>query len=113
MAGDRNINFYGSGGAYNESIHVQGDFIQGDKVVGQDLKQAAADIQQLLLQLQTQYSPAEAQQTVAQELANRARQNPEYRRTLDRLFSYVATMEREYSNVSFLPDWLREWLLLD
>jgi hypothetical protein len=22
-------------------------------------------------------------------------------------------MEREYSNVSFLPDWLREWLLLD
>jgi hypothetical protein len=22
-------------------------------------------------------------------------------------------MEREYSDVSFLPDWLRKWLLLD
>lgn len=90
MAGDRNINF-GPGGTYNESIHVQGDFVQGNKFIGQDLKQAASDIHNLLCQLQIQYSPEEARQKAADELANQARNDPDRKRTLVQLASYIAT----------------------
>lgn len=72
MADNRNINF-SSGGTYNESVQVHGDFVQGNKLVSQDLSQAAADIRQLLNQLQNQYSPEEAQQKAANELVNQAK----------------------------------------
>ncbi|MCY7324150.1 MAG: hypothetical protein LH660_20695 [Phormidesmis sp. CAN_BIN36] len=89
MADNRNISF-GSGGTYNESIQVRGDFVQGNKLVSQDLNQAAADIGQLLHQLQGRYSPEEAQQKAADELVSQARKDPEAQKTLVKLGRYIA-----------------------
>ena len=64
------------GGNYNESIG--GNYIQGNYInLSQDLTQAAAQIQDLLTQLQTQGATVEtAQQKVAIDLANEAKANP-------------------------------------
>ncbi|HEY9669239.1 MAG TPA: hypothetical protein V6C91_20675, partial [Coleofasciculaceae cyanobacterium] len=76
MTGNHNINTGGGsynihtgGGNYNASISgnysesIAGNYIQGNYIrMSQDLSQAAAQIQQLLNQLQTtqQYSPEDA-----------------------------------------------------
>ena len=64
------------GGNYIESI--DGNYIQGNFInLSQDLTQAAAQIQDLLTQLQTQGATVEtAQQKVATDLANEAKANP-------------------------------------
>lgn len=95
MTGNHNINTGGGsynihtgGGNYNASISgnysesIAGNYIQGNYIrMSQDLSQAAAQIQQLLNQLQTtqQYSPEDAQQKVAEELATEAQINPSVR----------------------------------
>ena len=89
MSGDRII--HTGGGAYNESIHGDSINIQGNHInISQDLSQAAAQIQQLLNQLQTQgYSSAEAQQQVAQDLATQATNEPNTKTTLTKLGHYL------------------------
>jgi uncharacterized protein YjbI with pentapeptide repeats len=76
MSGDRNINM-GSGN-YNERI--EGNYVQGNYYAPeqkQTLAEAAAEIQQLLTQLQSQgCSPEEAQQQAANDLATKAKDNP-------------------------------------
>lgn len=89
MVNNRHINF-GSGGTYNESVHVQGDLIHGNKIVGQDLNSAIAEIQKLLHQLQSQCPSEEATQKVANELADQAKADPERKQTLMQLGRYVA-----------------------
>ena len=89
MTDIRNINF-GSGGTYNESVQVQGDFVQGSKFISKDLNQAAADIGQLLRQLESQYSPEESQQKAADELVKQARRDPNAKKTLSELGRYIA-----------------------
>lgn len=89
MENNRYISF-GSGGTYNENVQVQGDLVQGDKNVNQELDQVIVDIQRLLQQFQNQHSLIEAQHRVATELANRARQSPKTENTLIRLGKYIA-----------------------
>ena len=88
MSGNRNI-YMGAGGNYNESI--QGDYIQGDRInISQDLPQAAAQIQQLLYQLQSQgYSQADAQHKVANDWANEANNDSKAKGTLVKLGDYI------------------------
>lgn len=77
MTDNRSINT--GGGIYNEgSISIAGNYIQGNyNNMSQDLSQAAAQIQELLTQLQTQgYSPEDAQQQTATDLATEAQSNP-------------------------------------
>jgi uncharacterized protein YjbI with pentapeptide repeats len=73
MAGDRNIQM-GSGN-YNERI--KGNYVQGNYYAPeqkQTLTEAAAEIQQLLAQLQSQgCSPEEAQRQAANDLATKAK----------------------------------------
>jgi hypothetical protein len=94
MVNNRNISF-GSNGTYNETVQVKGDFVQGDKiqrdnVIEQDLSRAITSIQQLLYQMQSRYSPTEAQQKTAIELASRAKKDHETKNTLIRLGAYIA-----------------------
>lgn len=89
MGDSRNISF-GSGGTYNESIQVQGDFVQGNKFISRELNQAATDIGRLLHQLESQYSPEEAQQKATDKLVNQARKDPEAKKTLVELGRYIA-----------------------
>ena len=72
--GDRTI--HTDGGNYNERI--EGNYIQGSYFnTGQDLTQAAQQIQDLLQQLQNQGATVEdAQQRVATDLAKQAATNP-------------------------------------
>ncbi|MCW5318377.1 hypothetical protein GTQ43_33055 [Nostoc sp. KVJ3] len=77
MAGDRNINT--GGGNYNERI--ERDYIQGNYYAAgqpQSLAQAAAEIQQLLKQLEQTYptTTTSQQMVVAAEAINRIESNP-------------------------------------
>ncbi|MBD2056450.1 hypothetical protein H6F88_10565 [Oculatella sp. FACHB-28] len=95
MTNNRNINF-GSNGTYNETVQVQGDFVQGNKIqsrkiIEEDLTQAVINIQRILHQMQSRYPLDEAQQKAATELANRVRKNPEAGNILIRLGNYIAT----------------------
>jgi len=80
VSGDRIINT--GGGSYYESIDTGGgNYIQGDYLhMSQDLTQAAAQIQDLLEQLQKQGKTVNiAQNRVAEDLANQAQNNPTVR----------------------------------
>jgi uncharacterized protein YjbI with pentapeptide repeats len=58
--------------------------------MSQDLPKAAAQIQQLLAQLQTQgYTPEDAKQRVASDLARKAQSNPTVKEKLMKLLQYV------------------------
>jgi uncharacterized protein YjbI with pentapeptide repeats len=77
MTGDRNIKT--SGGNYNERI--QGDYVQGNYYATgqpQSLAQAAAEIQELLKQLEQTYpsTTTSQQMVVAAEAINRIESNP-------------------------------------
>jgi uncharacterized protein YjbI with pentapeptide repeats len=77
MTGDRNINT--AGGNYNEQI--KGSYVQGNYYVAgqpQSLAQAAAEIQQLLKQLEQTYptTTTSQQMVVAAEAINRIENNP-------------------------------------
>jgi len=77
MTGDRKINT--GGGNYNERI--QGDYVEGNYYAGgepQSLAQAAAEIQQLLKQLEQTYptTTTSQQMVVAAEAVNRIENNP-------------------------------------
>jgi hypothetical protein len=89
MSGNRTINT--GGGAYNESIQGNNINIQGNHIkISQDLSQAAAQIQELLTQLQTQgYTPDEAQQKVAENLANQANNEPVTKSKLAKIGHYL------------------------
>ncbi|NES21592.1 MAG: hypothetical protein F6K41_22355 [Symploca sp. SIO3E6] len=101
MGGKRTINTGGgtynesntntSGGMYIESIHGNSTNIQGSYLnINQDLSQAAAQIQKLLIQLQTQgYSSKEAQNKVAQDLATQAKSEPRTKTTLTKWRQYL------------------------
>jgi uncharacterized protein YoaH (UPF0181 family) len=91
---EQNNNVYniGSiGGNFNQSI--EGGYIQihGNQInMSQDLSQAAAQIQELLNQLQFQgYSSTEAQQKVANDLANEAKSDPKAKGKMVKLGQYV------------------------
>ncbi|MGL6342182.1 MAG: hypothetical protein ACRC80_23920 [Waterburya sp.] len=85
MAGDRNIHM-GSGN-YNERIN--GNYVQGNYYAPeqkQTLAEAAADIQQLSTQLQSQgFSSEDAQQQAANDLAKKAQDDP---KTLEKLVKW-------------------------
>lgn len=74
----------GDGIQNNGSISIGRDYIQGDSInMSQDLSQAAAQIQELLTQLQTQgSSPEEAQQQAATKLATDAQNDPTFKSKL-------------------------------
>lgn len=94
MPDNRYINV-GSGGTYNENsqnhnvqgdfIQIQGNFVQSSQIDDETLNQTIVDIQQLLEQLQTRYSPVEAQQKAAIELASKARRDPVFKQVLAKL----------------------------
>ena len=71
----------GDGIQNNGSISIAGNYIQRDFInMSQDLSQAAAQIQELLTQLQTKgYSPEDAQQQAASDLATEAQNNPTFK----------------------------------
>jgi hypothetical protein len=74
----------GDGIQNNGSISIAGNYIQRDFInMSQDLSQAAAQIQNLLTQLQTQgSSPEDAQQQAASVLATEAQKNPTFKSKL-------------------------------
>ncbi len=91
---DANKNIYniGSvGGNFNQSIQGGYTEIHGDKInTSQDLSQAAAQIQQLLDQLQSQgYSSTQAQQKVANDWANEAKNDPKSKNKMIKLGQFV------------------------
>jgi len=91
---DENKNTYniGSiGGNFNQSIQGGYTQIHGNQInMSQDLSQAAAQIQQLLTQLQSQgYSSTEAQQKVANDWANEAKTDPKAKSKMVKLGQYV------------------------
>ncbi|MCG6138000.1 MAG: hypothetical protein MET45_25755 [Nostoc sp. LLA-1] len=93
MAGE-NKNTYniGSiGGNFNQSIQDGYTQIHGNQInISQDLSQAAAQIQQLLNQLQSQgYSSTDAQQKVASDWVNEAKTDPKAKRKMVKLGQYV------------------------
>lgn len=77
---NRNITYnihLGSGGNFNQSI--EGPYLQvhGNFNISQDLSQAAAQIQELLRQLENQgYTSQDAQQKVAKDWVNEVQKNP-------------------------------------
>jgi hypothetical protein len=74
----------GDGIQNNGSISIAGNYIQRDFInMSQDLSQAAAQIQELLTQLQTQgSSPEDAQQQAASGLATEAQSDPKFKSKL-------------------------------
>ncbi|MGG6270662.1 GUN4 domain-containing protein [Leptolyngbya sp. AN03gr2] len=80
---DRSIHL-GSGSTYNESLNVQGDYVQGDKYnvfnhfnFDQDASSAVAEIEKLLKQLEKKVShPETVQQQTIQDLAVLVRHHP-------------------------------------
>lgn len=88
MAGDGNNVYMGSGN-YNQSI--QGNYIQGNFInMGHDLSQVATQIQESLIQLQTQgYTPQDAQQKVASDLVSQANNDSQAKSRLVKLGQYV------------------------
>jgi uncharacterized lipoprotein len=91
---DENKNTYniGSiGGNFNQSIQGGYTQIHGNQInMSQDLSQAAAQIQQLLNQLQSQgYSSTDAGQKVANDWANEAKNDPKAKSKLVKLGEYI------------------------
>lgn len=79
-------------GIYNEgSISIAGNYIQGDFInMSSDLSQAAVQLQELFTQFQAQgYSPEEAQQQVANDLATQSQHNPKVRKKLSKWSKYL------------------------
>ena len=77
MSSNRTINT--GGGSYYESINTSGgDYIQGDYInMSQDLTQAAAQIQELIEQLQKQGVTVDiAQEQVAKDMTSQTQSNP-------------------------------------
>jgi hypothetical protein len=90
MSSSRNINF-GTGGTYNESINVKGDFVQGNKIVHHNFTQEIIDIGYVLDKFQESYPPDEAIQKTAHELAVKSKDNPEEKNKLYEISNYIAT----------------------
>ena len=91
---DENKNIYniGSiGGNFNQSVEGGYTQIHGNQInTSQDLAQAAAQIQQLLTQLQSQgYSSTDAQQKVASDWAVEAKSDPKAQSKMAKLGRYV------------------------
>ncbi|MGF1674052.1 MAG: hypothetical protein ACFCUV_10265 [Rivularia sp. (in: cyanobacteria)] len=93
MADDnKNIYNIGSiGGNLNQFIQGGYTQIHGDQInMSQDLSEAAAQIQQLLTQLQSQgYSSTDAQHKVANNWANQAKSDPKAKSKMIKLGQYV------------------------
>ena len=89
MSSTRNISF-GSGGTYNESIQVNGDFVQGDKFVTHSFTQEILEIENLLNDFQKNYSSSEAINQAAHKLATQSENSPEEKNKLLRMGQYVA-----------------------
>lgn len=68
-----------SGGEIQEGAKIAGVINEGEQ---KSLAEAATEIQQLLDQLSQSYSPAEAEQMVAEDLANKAKQDPSFKQQL-------------------------------
>ncbi|HEY9302506.1 MAG TPA: hypothetical protein VIQ31_40305 [Phormidium sp.] len=87
MANDHNI-YMGSG---NYSQSIKGNYIQGNFISrSQDLSEVTAQIQESLIQLQTQgYTPQDAQQKVASDLASQANNDSQAKSRLVQLGQYV------------------------
>jgi len=89
MTGNRFINT--GGGSYNEFIQGDSINIQGNTInIGHDLTQAAAEIQRLLVQLQSQGDTQEsAQRKVANQLATQAQTQPKDQKRLSQIAKYL------------------------
>jgi uncharacterized protein YjbI with pentapeptide repeats len=86
-SGNQNTIGNAAGEAKAEMKSIQHNYAPEQK---QTLTEAAAEIQQLLAQLQTQgYSPEAAQQQVASDLAKRVRSNPEAKSKLAKWGQYL------------------------
>ncbi|NEQ37573.1 MAG: hypothetical protein F6K40_15375 [Okeania sp. SIO3I5] len=59
------------------------------------LPEAAAEIQKLLDQLSQTYSPEEAKQKTAEEIAKKAQENPSFKESLKNLGKYLGTKAGE------------------
>lgn len=79
------------GGDFNQAIHGGYTQIHGNQInMSQDLSQAAAQIQQLLAQLQSQgYSATDAQQKVAHDWVDEAHSDPKAMSKMVKLGKYV------------------------
>jgi hypothetical protein len=79
------------GGNFNQAVHGGYTQIHGNQInMSQDLSQAAAQIQQLLTQLQSQgYSATDAQQKVASDWASEAKSDPKAMNKMEKLGRYV------------------------
>jgi hypothetical protein len=89
---NRNTYNIGSiGGNFNQSIQGNYTEVHGNYInMSQNLSQAAAQIQQLLTQLQSQgYSPTDAQRKVANDWANEAKNDPKAKGKLIKLGQYM------------------------
>jgi uncharacterized lipoprotein len=88
---DENKNIYNIGGNLNQSIQGGYTQIHGNQInMSQDLSQAAAQIQQLLTQLQSQgYSSTDAGKKVANDWANEAKTDPKAKSKMVKLGQYV------------------------
>lgn len=72
-------------------VGINNGLINAETIIGtsnqkeqsQSLKEAVVEIQQLLDQLSKTYSPEEAEQKAAEELADRAKQNPSFKENLE------------------------------
>lgn len=89
MSNTRNINF-GSGGTYNESIHINGDFVQGDKSVTHNFTQEILEIETLLNELQKNHPLNESINQAAHKLAIQSKDSPEEKNKLLRMGQYIA-----------------------
>jgi uncharacterized membrane-anchored protein YjiN (DUF445 family) len=89
MSNTRNISF-GSGSTYNESIQVNGDFIQGDKVVNHNFTQEILEVKSLLNELQKNHPLDESINQAAHKLAIQAKDSPEEKNKLFKMGQYVA-----------------------
>jgi len=108
MNSNRNIN-PGTGGTYNNSIHIggnniqgnniQGDYIQGDQnqiqgdyIQGdQNQIQEIMEIHNLLVKYQKNYSPDEAINMAAKDLATRSKNDSSKRSKLMAMGKYLAS----------------------
>ncbi len=79
------------GGNFNQSIQGGYTQIHGNQInANQDLTQAAAEIQKLLIQLESQgYSSSEARQQAASKWADEAKNNPQAMSRITKFRDYV------------------------
>lgn len=79
------------GGNFNQSIQGGYTQIHGNQInMSQDLSQAAAQIQHLLTQLQSQgYSTTDAQHKVANDWVNEAKSDPKVKSKMVKMGQYV------------------------